>query len=103
MEYTEEQLKKATEETLSDIACCCDNWNFIRDGYKANGICPDCGRAYHINDMYWSEIYGEYICNSCLDEYYGQCECCGEMFKLEDLVKDDNGCVYCESCYSDIA
>ena len=45
MEYTEEQLKKATEETLDDIAGCCDNWNFIRDGYKANGICPDCGRA----------------------------------------------------------
>lgn len=68
-----------------------------------HAICPDCGRVYHVNDMYWSEIYGEYICNSCLDEYYDQCECCGEMFKLEDLVKDDNGCVYCESCYSDIA
>ena len=25
MEYTEEQLKKATEETLDDIAGCCDN------------------------------------------------------------------------------
>ena len=66
MEYTEEQLKKATEETLSDIACCCDNWTFIRDGYKANGICLDCGRA---------TLDGECICGCCYSPV--ECKTCG--------------------------
>lgn len=66
MEYTEEQLKKATEETLSDIASCCDNWNFIRDGYEANGICPDCGRA---------TLDGECICGCCYSPV--ECKTCG--------------------------
>ena len=66
MEYTEEQLKKATEETLDDIAGCCDNWNFIRDEYKANGICPDCGRA---------TFNGECICGCCYSSV--GCKTCG--------------------------
>lgn len=75
MEYTEEQLKKTTEETLGDIAGCCDAWNFLRDcddwdfirnGYKANGICPDCGRA---------TFNGECICGCCYSPV--ECKTCG--------------------------
>ena len=66
MEYTEEQLKKATEETLGDIAGCCICWNCISDGEKADGICPDCGRA---------TFNGGCICGCCYSPV--ECKTCG--------------------------
>lgn len=65
MQCTKEQLEKVTEETLDDISGCCDCWNYLREDYKANGICPDCGRATINNNCICGCNYSSVTCETC--------------------------------------
>lgn len=65
MHYNKEQLEKVTEETLDDIAGCCDCWNYIREGNETNDICPDCGRATIDGSCICGCNYSSVICKTC--------------------------------------
>ena len=67
--------------------------------------CLDCGRDVDVSLHLWDSsdlgcIYVEavdgYLCNDCI-ENYTNCENCGEIFHLEDMVYND-GYYYCRDC-----
>lgn len=63
-------------------------------------ICRDCGTLFDRDEIrYWTEPHGEHLsgCPNCGGAYEEavQCECCGEFFAQDDLIKPIN---FCEAC-----
>lgn len=69
--------------------------------------CADCAswceycETYHTSEEYYIDSTGSYVCESCYDEYFGECNCCGAMEHNDDLtyIEADNIHV-CDSCLS---
>ena len=62
------------------------NGGFFCSGCK-DGLreCPDCGEIYHRTDMYYIDFIDRYVCESCLENNYSRCECCGEYFPNDEV------------------
>lgn len=60
--------------------------------------CPHCGRMVCANCEEYIERYDRYVCLSCADEYYVECEECGERVLEADAQQDSNGDWYCDHC-----
>ena len=42
------------------------------------------------------------LCNSCYDDYYTTCECCGRIIHRDYAnYDDDDDCAYCDRCYEE--
>lgn len=68
-------------------------------GQNSRYTCTWCGELYHSDEVTWvsSPSWEGYVCEYCLDEYFGNCECCDNLFPAEDL-HEHNGCWYCSRC-----
>ena len=65
--------------------------------------CEDCNKYIFddYNDKIYIEGYG-YICEHCYNiGCYGTCENCGCAFHTDDLMVDNYGDYFCNSCYED--
>ena len=63
-EMTTEERLAVYNDTIGDIACCCDY--DVLDFDDMDGICPDCGRATCV---------GECVCRCCYSPV--ECDTCG--------------------------
>lgn len=64
--------------------------------------CLSCGEEHPIADM--TEVSGGYVCDSCLDEHYSQCDYCGDWVLRDELESVNRGMYYyCLSCLEDHA
>jgi len=75
---------------------CADTYGY-GDNYTT---CYDCGRRIHMDDAYWVDCIGAYVCYSCYNHNYFTCDRCGDIYPNDDRVEDDNGSYYCRSCAS---
>lgn len=63
--------------------------------------CDHCGE-YHRGENTWVEREWNYVCPRCLDEYYIQCEDCGEYVREHRTIWVDSVDRYvCEDCLDD--
>ncbi|MDE6788589.1 MAG: amidoligase family protein [Ruminococcus sp.] len=60
--------------------------------------CTHCGEIIESND--YDIIYGEPICQDCVDNYTVTCDRCDEIIWDSDAYSDDNICL-CGRCYED--
>ena len=74
--------------------CCEDEYEDPDDLHP----CPHCGRMVCANCEEYIERYDRYVCLSCADEYYVECEECGERVLEADAQQDSNGDWYCDHC-----
>ena len=63
--------------------------------------CDECGELCAKEDA--ERINGSWVCPDCLSNNYVTCDGCGEYFHEEDLVKQDDGSLLCESCAQEAA
>jgi len=64
--------------------------------------CADCGSAHDEGDMTGTNTDGDYVCDSCADDYC-HCDNCGEhMHSSDSRYSELNSEYYCEDCYYDI-
>jgi len=92
------------------ICECCGNrieeWNMVStdEGIYCTDCaspCEDCGE-WHLNNELHSVAGYRDVCDSCYDEY-GQCERCGDIVPLDDMVFNDASEMdLCESCDSQL-
>lgn len=64
-------------------------------------ICEDCGSETHIDEGYYVESMGGYVCESCYDNHYSTCDRCGYIMYYEETseVRIDKYSEYwCDSC-----
>lgn len=58
-------------------------------------VCCHCGRKFFFN-IDTCDIYNnDFLCDKCLQDYYGYCNECGELNKYSDM-NDDFVCKGCE-------
>lgn len=62
--------------------------------------CEECDELFRKSEL--TEINGKYLCEYCIDNNYYECEECGEYVEKCDAEEDDNGRIYCSSCYEGI-
>ena len=70
-----------------------------------NAYCPDCTRYcchcetyHHEEDVRWIDSLRKYLCDSCLEYVFSECNGCKKVVKNKDL--HNIGSVnYCEECY----
>lgn len=72
----------------SSLSCCADLC-----------VCARCGDSIHEADGF-EFPNGEFVCSSCLDNYYHCCICCDCIINEADTVCI-NGYCYCEDCAND--
>ena len=74
----------------------CEN---CMDNYRR---CNSCGEWVdrESGDAYYSECEGEWYCESCYDDRFTTCDCCGCELYRDDVYEYD-GEYYCESCYDE--
>lgn len=61
-------------------------------------ICKDCGAIIDVENEYYIEIDGEYVCKDCMDDYV-QCGDCGEWHNIENCYWIESESTYvCEDC-----
>ena len=79
---------------------CCD------EDDENSQCCDRCDDYFNEDDMYWIESRGAYVCDSCYNNYYFECECCSERFHNDNEytiyeiirgLETEYRCV-CESC-----
>lgn len=58
-------------------------------------VCENCGKR-----ILREESVEERICQTCYDEDYCRCDCCGHLMHNDD-ANYYNGYTYCDDCYSD--
>ena len=58
-------------------------------------VCENCGER-----VLRGESVEEQICQTCYDEDYCRCDCCGHLMHNDD-ANYYNGYTYCDDCYSD--
>lgn len=87
---------KIVEESGS-MCCpsCAKEYGTLGDDYVR---CYDCDTRVHIDDAYWVEEYGDYVCADCFNDFYSYCDNCGEVYRIDDLREDENGNYYCDEC-----
>ena len=67
--------------------------------YAGIGIkCEDCGYNAGEDDSCYVESRDGYICYDCMWQYH-TCEGCNEIYHGDDVVGDESGNVFCNSCY----
>lgn len=59
--------------------------------------CTHCGKTFRRSDM--EEVEGEHYCHDCYYGLFEECHECGEIIRRDSSYIDDDGYVYCESCY----
>ena len=88
--------------------------NIIEEGNMDIYECDICGERYSDDeDMYYCEHcgkrmctccevyverYGYSVCPDCFEEYYVECEECGDYVLKNDAEQDSNGDWYCNEC-----
>ena len=92
--------------------CCADCGEYIDedeahyvDGeyycYDCVSYCNHC-EEYHRQEEYYIESEEAYICQSCYEDYYCQCEDCGEYMHQDDAYWCEESEKYiCRTCYED--
>ena len=61
--------------------------------------CYECGEELKDHDVTYETGNGEFICESCRDEYYYCCDDCYDLIHVDDIVTVDyNDRYVCESC-----
>lgn len=63
--------------------------------------CECCQEYVREDDAQWVKSVNGYVCNSCLDEYFIQCDYCGEYVRQIDANPIGNGDYICEDCFAD--
>ena len=90
--------------------------NVIEEGNMEIYTCDVCGEIYNEEDLYTCEHCGRRICSdcemyvekyeysvcpNCFNEYYVECEKCGDYVLRYDAEQDSNGDWYCKYCADD--
>lgn len=63
--------------------------------------CRECGRDYEKVDMYYIPRYDAHVCEECFDEYYRQCDSCGEYINKSEAYETIDDEYVCEDCVSE--
>lgn len=70
------------------------------DCEPSQGCCDWCGGTFSLHHLTWisSRDWEGYVCDSCLENDFAACSCCGEMYPIEQLniLSDDR--YYCDCC-----
>lgn len=80
------------------MACGCLTYNgdnvFCEDcgSYHCDRCGDSCNEIFTVHDGYGEEID---VCEYCRDNYYGLCDCCGELFEDLTEIEDRFWCEYC--------
>ena len=90
-----------------------EDGDIIEEGNMDIYICDVCGENYDEDELYYCEHcgrricsgcevyverYGYSVCPECFDEFYVECEECGEQVLRNDAEQDSNGDWYCNEC-----
>lgn len=92
--------------------CIDENDNIIKNPYKNNYICEDCGEAINEGEQYECDICKkticrecktyvgeEVVCDDCLNEECSYCENCEDYYRVDDMVSVEgleyNICRFC--------
>ena len=90
-----------------------ENGNIIEEGNMDICTCDVCGESCDEEDMYicehcgrrmcdgcevYVERYNYSVCPDCFNEYYVECQECGDYVLKNDAEQDSNGDWYCEEC-----
>ena len=59
-------------------------------------MCRDCGEYFPRDNMYLA--YGEYVCETCMEENYTVCDRCGELICNDDIYYTRDGRYLCDDC-----
>ena len=62
-------------------------------------ICAACGCTIE-NTEYAHEVDGDWYCEDCFNERFGICDCCNEVYPLDELTRI-GGSFYCDECRND--
>ncbi len=60
--------------------------------------CEHCGKRICPNCERWIERYDYSVCPDCFEEYYVECENCGDYVLRNDAEQDSDGGWYCNDC-----
>lgn len=84
------------EEGNMDIYTC----DVCGESYDADNIytCEHCGRTVCSECEIYIERYNYSVCPDCFDEYYVECENCGDYILRNDAEQDSDGGWYCNDC-----
>ena len=84
------------EEGNMDIYTC----DVCGENYDADNIftCEHCGRTVCSECEIYVERYNYSVCPDCFDEYYVECENCGDYVLRNDAEQDSDGGWYCNDC-----
>ena len=90
-----------------------EDGNIIEEGNMDIYTCDVCGESCNEDEMYycehcgkrmcpdceqWVEGYEYSVCPDCFDEFYVECEECGDYILRNDAEQDSNGDWYCSRC-----
>lgn len=96
------------------VKCVKCNKDYIKDAYTM--MCPDCelqygnydnedictcdvcGQRVYRDEAYWLDGPGDWVCADCC-HLIAECECCGEYDYIDNMIKADDGSLYCRDCY----
>lgn len=97
-ECCEQYVECDTEEVDGEIVCE-DCLSYYDDRYFQCAECNEWHRASRYDRI---EIWnGDYICESCFEDYYARCEDCGDVYHVDDMTYVDYEGYYCASCMRD--
>ena len=92
--------------------CGCEIHDHNDNIYWIDGeaYCEDCVHWCDHCETYVREVhyvhsrgYARYVCESCRDEYYAECEDCGEWHRTEDMTwVESESDYYCSDCDGDL-
>ena len=84
------------EEGNMDVYTC----DVCGEHYDEDNIytCEHCGRTVCSNCEIYIERYNYSVCPDCFNEYYVECENCGDYVLRNDAEQDSDGGWYCDDC-----
>ena len=84
------------EEGNMDVYTC----DVCGEHYDEDNIytCEHCGRTVCSNCEVYVERYNYSVCPDCFEEYYVECENCGDYVLRNDAEQDSDGGWYCNDC-----
>lgn len=88
-----EKSKYSVETSSGDIVCD----DCYTDHYFT---CNACENIKHNDDGCYIESEDVTVCSRCFDRHYFTCSACSDSYSIDNAMTDNDGDVYCESCWS---
>ena len=76
----------------------CSDCGWVTDDEDEVMECWECGEHYCSDCITWVRSISDYVCNSCLEENYIECDDCGRYHRPSELNETQNEEHVCDDC-----